>query len=164
MLRVCVSKHSEIRTRLSIQNGKDASADAEAMVIMMKHIKKIVVFALLILSFSLLTAAGAAICAEDSAESAVPLPDTAANDEPVQESEQNSAEGTKAIAAALAVGLVAAVGAVSMALSIAKSTESMARQPEAAGKINSAMMLGLVFIETAIIYALIVAILIIFVL
>ena len=38
------------------------------------------------------------------------------------------------------------------------------RQPEAAGKINSAMMLGLVFIETAIIYALIIAILIIFVL
>ena len=35
---------------------------------------------------------------------------------------------------------------------------------EAAGKINSAMMLGLVFIETAIIYALIIAILIIFVL
>ena len=35
---------------------------------------------------------------------------------------------------------------------------------EAAGKINSAMMLGLVFIETTIIYALIVAILIIFVL
>ena len=40
----------------------------------------------------------------------------------------------------------------------------MARQPEAAGKINSAMMLGLVFIETVVIYALFVAILIIFVL
>lgn len=51
-----------------------------------------------------------------------------------------------------------------MAISIAKSTSGMARQPEAAGKINSAMMLGLVFIETAIIYALIIAILIIFVL
>ncbi|MBP5730407.1 MAG: ATP synthase F0 subunit C, partial [Clostridia bacterium] len=51
-----------------------------------------------------------------------------------------------------------------MAIAIRKSVESMARQPEAAGKINSAMMLGLVFIETVIIYALIVAILIIFVL
>ncbi len=51
-----------------------------------------------------------------------------------------------------------------MAISIAKSTSGMARQPEAAGKINSAMMLGLVFIETAIIYALIIALLIIFVL
>ena len=37
-------------------------------------------------------------------------------------------------------------------------------QPEAADKIRAGMMLGLVFIETAIIYALIVAILIIFVL
>ena len=39
-----------------------------------------------------------------------------------------------------------------------------ARQPEAEGKISSSLMLGLVFIETAIIYALIVAILINFVL
>ena len=70
----------------------------------------------------------------------------------------------RAIAAACVVGGVAAVGAISMSLAVCKSTDSMARQPEAADKINSAMMLGLVFIETAIIYALIVAILIIFVL
>ena len=70
----------------------------------------------------------------------------------------------KAVSAAAVVGVVAAVGAIGMALAISKSTEGMARQPEAAGKINSAMMLGLVFIETTIIYALIVAILIIFVL
>ena len=72
--------------------------------------------------------------------------------------------GTKAIASAAIVGVVATAGAIGMAISIAKTAESMARQPEAAGKINSAMMLGLVFIETAIIYALIIAILIIFVL
>ena len=72
--------------------------------------------------------------------------------------------GTKAIAAAAVVAVVAAAGAIGMAFAICKSTEGMARQPEAAGKINSAMMLGLVFIETTIIYALIVAILIIFVL
>ena len=70
----------------------------------------------------------------------------------------------KAIAAAVVVAIVGATGAIGMACAIAKSAEGMARQPEAAGKINSAMMLGLVFIETAIIYALIVAILIIFVL
>ena len=62
------------------------------------------------------------------------------------------------------VGLAAAAGAIGMGLAAAKSSESIARQPEAAGKINSTMMLGMVFIETAIIYALIVAILIIFVL
>ena len=55
-------------------------------------------------------------------------------------------------------------GAVGMAIVIAKSAESMARQTEASGKINSAMMLGLVFIETTCIYALIAAILVIFVL
>ena len=69
----------------------------------------------------------------------------------------------KAIAAAVAVGLAAAAGAIGMGIAIAKSTDSMARQPEASGKINSALMLGLVFIETAILYGLIVAILIIFV-
>ena len=51
-----------------------------------------------------------------------------------------------------------------MALAIGKSNESIARQPEAESGIKSNTMLGLVFIETAIIYALIVAILIIFVL
>ena len=76
----------------------------------------------------------------------------------------SSADRAKAIAAAASIGVVATAGAVGMAFAIDKATESMARQPEAAGKINSAMMLGLVFIETAIIYALIVAILIIFVL
>lgn len=88
-------------------------------------------------------------------------------DAPEAESAAVAAEktvGTKAVAAAAVVGVVAAVGAVGMAIAISKSTEGMARQPEAAGKINSAMMLGLIFIETTIIYALIVAILIVFVL
>lgn len=79
------------------------------------------------------------------------------------EAAEDKTVSTKAIAAAV-VGIVATAGAAAMAISIAKSTSGMARQPEAAGKINSAMMLGLVFIETAIIYALIIAILIIFVL
>lgn len=72
--------------------------------------------------------------------------------------------GMKAIAAAIAVGVAAAAGAIGMAIAIAKSNESIARQPEAKADIRSSMMLGLVFIETAIIYALIVAILLIFVL
>ena len=51
-----------------------------------------------------------------------------------------------------------------MGIAVAKSADSISRQPEAEGKIRTTLMLGLVFIETAIIYALIVAILIIFVL
>lgn len=70
----------------------------------------------------------------------------------------------KAVAAAIVVGLAAAGGAVAMGMAIAKSVDGISRQPEAEGKIRTTLMLGLVFVETAIIYALIVAILIIFVL
>ena len=64
---------------------------------------------------------------------------------------------------AIVVGIAASAGAIGMGMSISKSSEAIARQPEAEGKIRTTLMLGLVFIETAIIYALIVAILIIFV-
>lgn len=80
------------------------------------------------------------------------------------EQTQDNTKSSKAIAAAIAVGVAAAVGALAMGIAISKSNEAIARQPEAAGQIRSGLMLGLVFIETAIIYALIVAILIIFVL
>ena len=88
--------------------------------------------------------------------------DPAATEEAVQSGITDT--GMKAIAAAIAVGVAAAAGAIGMAIAIAKSNESIARQPEAKADIRSSMMLGLVFIETAIIYALIVAILLIFVL
>ena len=51
-----------------------------------------------------------------------------------------------------------------LGIAIAKSVEGISRQPEAESKIRTALMLGLVFVETAIIYALIIAVLIIFVL
>lgn len=70
----------------------------------------------------------------------------------------------KALAAAIAVGIAAAAGAIGMGWAIVKSVDGIARQPEAEGKIRTTLMLGLVFVETAIIYALVIAILIIFVL
>ena len=79
-------------------------------------------------------------------------------------SSEAEATKSKAIGAAIVVGIAAAAGAVAMGMSIAKSSEAIARQPEAEGKIRTTLMLGLVFIETAIIYALIVAILVVFVL
>ncbi|MBO4432649.1 MAG: ATP synthase F0 subunit C [Clostridia bacterium] len=81
-----------------------------------------------------------------------------------QEETETSSGNSKAVAAAACVAVVAAVGAVSMGFAIAKASDGISRQPEADGKIRTTLMLGLVFIETAIIYALIVAILIIFVL
>ena len=80
------------------------------------------------------------------------------------ETDADNTLGLKAIGSGLAVGIAAAGGAVGMGLVAGKSTEGISRQPEAEGKIRTAMMLGLVFIETAIIYALLVVILIIFVL
>lgn len=70
----------------------------------------------------------------------------------------------KAIAAGIAIGLAALGGAIGMGMAIAKAAEGVARQPEASSKIQTVLMLGLVFVETAIIYALVIAILIIFVL
>ena len=108
----------------------------------------------MILVFTMILAVSAPVFADDEV--------AAAEDE--AEAPADNVKSTKAIAAAIVVAVVAAAGALGMAIAIGKSTDAMARQPEASGKINSAMMLGLVFIETAIIYALIVAILIIFVL
>ena len=96
------------------------------------------------------------------------MPALAASEEtaPAQGEAQSAGSdlGLKALAAGIAVGIAAAGGAVGMGLATAKSTESISRQPEAENKIRTTLMLGLVFIETAIIYALLVVILIIFVL
>lgn len=106
-----------------------------------------------------------AFAAEDNTTTEIPAVD--AEEEPtVTEPADNGddSKGTIALAAAIAVGIAAGAGAIGMGIAVAKSNESIARQPEAKGDIRSSMMLGLVFIETAIIYALIVAILVIFVL
>lgn len=65
------------------------------------------------------------------------------------------------LSAALLMAFVACTGAICMALAIRKAIDGIARQPEADGKIRGTLILGLVFIETAIIYALIIAILLV---
>lgn len=103
--------------------------------------------------------------------------DTSANDNAIEETqaeqneaveetaeEDSSTTGKKAFAAAICVCVVASAAAIGMAFAISKSADGISRQPEAAGSIRTSLMLGLVFIETAIIYALIISILIIFVL
>ena len=122
---------------------------------MMKHLlKKILVLGgVLVLSLALTVPVLAA-------------PEAPAGDEPaaVAESQADNTVGLKSIAVALAIGIAAGGGGIGMGLATAKSAEGISRQPEAEGKIRTMMMLGLVFIETAIIYALLVVILIIFVL
>lgn len=72
--------------------------------------------------------------------------------------------GAKAVACGIAIGLAAIGGTIAMGMATGKASDSMARQPEIQSNIRTTLMLGLVFIETAIIYALLVVILIIFVL
>ena len=99
--------------------------------------------------------------------SAASVPALAAAEEaeaPAAAEEEDLAVSGKALAAAIVVGLAAAGGAIGMGMAIAKSVDGISRQPEAEGKIRTTLMLGLVFVETVVIYALIVAILVIFVL
>ena len=87
----------------------------------------------------------------------------AGTEETVEEDASTSTTGNRAIAAGIAIGLAAGAGALGMGIAVGRAGEGISRQPEADGKIRTTLMLGLVFIETAIIYSLIVAILIIFV-
>lgn len=91
-------------------------------------------------------------------------PDAAAQTETAQTAAVDTTTSGKAMASGIAIGVAAAGGALAMGIAVAKSADSISRQPEAEGKIRTTMMLGLVFLETAIIYALLVVILIIFVL
>lgn len=119
---------------------------------MRKSVKGIfVVVALIVMMFMVAMPAFAA-------EAEVEVPAAA------EESAGENTIGSKAIAAAIVVGIAAAAGAIGMAWAIVRSVDGISRQPEAEGKIRTTLMLGLVFVETAIIYALVIAILIIFVL
>ena len=133
---------------------------------MKKSTKKIIamgILALIICAFCSFTAF-AASDAPTAAETTVAETTAAETTAAVATQTADNSTGNKAIAAAVCVGLAAAAAAIGMGIAIAKSSEGISRQPEAAGSIRTSLMLGLVFIETAIIYALIIAILIIFVL
>ena len=65
--------------------------------------------------------------------------------------------GLIAIAAAIAVALTGAVTAVSQSRSSAKAFESMARQPEITGKLQTAMIIALAMMEALTIYGLLIA-------
>jgi F-type H+-transporting ATPase subunit c len=64
-----------------------------------------------------------------------------------------------ALASGLAIGLGAFGGALGQGRAAAAALEGIARNPSAADKIQTPMILGLVFIESLVIYGLVVAIL-----
>lgn len=68
----------------------------------------------------------------------------------------------RALGAAIAV-LVGIGAAIGIGNATGKAVEGIARQPEASGKITTALMLGAAFAEATAIYGLLVSILLIFV-
>lgn len=129
--------------------------------VMERKIKRVLPFALaaamifaLIMSFML---ASGVVYADDETADAEATESTSDDD-------GTSLDATKAIAAACLIGAASVAGAAGIAAVVVKSVGGIARQPEAGGQIQTVMMLGLVFVETVVIYALVTAILIIFVL
>ena len=94
---------------------------------------------------------------DDAANNDSTVVTTSVNDQAAATS-TDSGSSQKSLASGIAIGLAAAGGAIAIGMAVAKSVEGIARQPEAESKIRTTLMLGLVFIETAIIYALLVVI------
>ena len=69
----------------------------------------------------------------------------------------------KDLASAIAIGLGAIGPGVGIGILTGKALEALGRNPEAAGKIQTVMILGIAFAESIAIYALVVALLIKFV-
>ena len=126
---------------------------------MKKRLAAMGLLALMIFAFCSVTAFAAST--DNAAATAVT---TQAATETAASSSTSNPTGSKALAAGICVGLAAGAGALGMGIAVGKSCEGVSRQPEATNQIRTSLMLGLVFIETAIIYALIIAILVIFVL
>lgn len=68
--------------------------------------------------------------------------------------------GVKALAAALVLGISASCGALGQAKAASTALEGIARNPNAAGKLFTPMLLSLALIESLVIYALLIAFLI----
>ena len=120
-----------------------------------KVVKRVVILMVLVMAFFAI--AVPAYAATSDAGDAVQTEQAADNG-------ASNVISTKALASGIAIGIAAGLGAIAMAIAVGHSVNSISRQPEADGKIRTTLMLGLVFIETAIIYALLVVIMIIFVL
>ncbi len=72
-------------------------------------------------------------------------------------------EAVKNLSAAIAIGFGALGPALGIGMLAAKAMEGIARNPEAAPKIQTAMILAIAFAEAVAIYALVVALMIKFV-
>lgn len=75
----------------------------------------------------------------------------------------NNAEAMKSLGAAISMGVGAIGTGIGLGILGSKAVEAIGRNPEAAGKIQPVMILGMAFTEAVAIYALVVALIIKFV-
>ncbi len=125
----------------------------------MKKVRFLVILTVIAILMTLL-----AVPALAAADTTAAPADTAQTTEAAPAENGGSTAGTKALAVGMAIGLAAAGGAIGMGMVGGKAADGISRQPEMESKIRTSLMLTMVFIETAIIYALLVVILVIFVL
>lgn len=64
----------------------------------------------------------------------------------------------EALAAGIAIGVAALGGTIGISLMMCKAFDSIARQPEITGRIRPLVFVGIAFIEAAVLYALVIAI------
>lgn len=67
------------------------------------------------------------------------------------------------LAAALAIGFVGLGAGIGQGFAVGKAVEGISRQPEARNMIMSALIIGLAFIESLALYALLISIVLLFV-
>lgn len=72
-------------------------------------------------------------------------------------------EAVSKIVAAIAIGIGSIAPAIAIALIGSKGSEAIGRNPEAASKVQTSMILSIAFAEAIAIYALVVALVILFV-
>ena len=72
------------------------------------------------------------------------------------------AKGMAGLGAGLAIGIAACGAGIGMGIAVGKVLEAGARQPEVFGRIQTLLLTAIVFIESVAIYALVVALLLIF--
>jgi F-type H+-transporting ATPase subunit c len=113
--------------------------------------KKSVSFILLALCMVFLLAP--VVFAEEGAAAAVAGPDEA----------KMKYYGIAALACGLAIGIAALGTGIGQGLGLKGATEGIARNPGASGKITTTLIIGLAMIESLAIYALVVALILLFV-
>ena len=113
--------------------------------------KKTVSFILLALCLVFLLAP--AVFAEEAAATAAAGPDDA----------KMKYYGVAALACGLAIGIAALGTGIGQGLGLKGATEGIARNPGASGKITTTLIIGLAMIESLAIYALVVALILLFV-